>query len=72
VSERARIVSWWAYVVVVLAIFEATLRATNFAYAVGAALLAIVVLGLLLKAIIRFRTRGRSLRSGPTRAPRRG
>lgn len=52
-SERARIISWWLYVALVLAIFELTFWLTNFAYAVGAALLAIALLGLLLKLIVR-------------------
>ncbi|HEX5501040.1 MAG TPA: hypothetical protein VFW96_00375 [Thermomicrobiales bacterium] len=57
-SERARILSWWVYVLAVVAIFEVTFLSTNFAYAVGAALASIVVLGLLLKALIRGLTRG--------------
>ena len=51
-SERARIISWWVYVAVVVAIFEVTMTLSNFAYAVGAAILSIVVLGSLLKAIV--------------------
>ncbi|HET8628410.1 MAG TPA: hypothetical protein VFL91_13365 [Thermomicrobiales bacterium] len=58
-SERARILSWWVYVAAVVAIFEITFLSTNFAYAVGAALASIVVLGLVLKAVIRGLTRGR-------------
>ncbi len=52
-SERSRIVAWWIYVALVVAIFEITFLLTNFAYAVGAALLAIAVLGVLLKLIVR-------------------
>jgi hypothetical protein len=59
-SERARIVSWWVYVAAVLVIFEVTFQRSNFAYAVGAALASIVVLGALLKLVIRWRTRPRS------------
>lgn len=51
-SERARVISWWIYVALVLAIFEFTFQLTNFAYAVGAALLSIALLGLLLKLIV--------------------
>ena len=58
-SERARIVSWWLYVGAVLVIFEVTFQRANFAYAVGAALLSIVLLGSLLKLFIRWRTRPR-------------
>ena len=59
-SERARIVSWWVYVAAVLVIFEVTFQRSNFAYAVGAALVSIVLLGSLLKLAIRWRTRLRS------------
>jgi uncharacterized protein (DUF58 family) len=52
-SERARIVAWWIYVALVVAIFEITFLLTNFAYAVGAALVAIAGLGILLKLIVR-------------------
>lgn len=58
-SERARIISWWLYVALVLAIFELTFWLTNFAYAVGAALLAIALLGLLLKLIVRHFSRAK-------------
>jgi hypothetical protein len=58
-SERARVVSWWVYVAAVLVIFEVTFLRSNFAYAVGAALLSIVLLGSLLKLFIRWRTRPR-------------
>lgn len=57
VSERGRILAWWAYVALVIAIFEATFLLTNFAYAVGAALLGIAVLGLALKALVARLTR---------------
>lgn len=52
-SERSRIVAWWVYVGLVVAIFEVTFLLTNFAYAVGAALLSIAVLGVLLKLLVR-------------------
>ncbi len=61
-SERARIVSWWVYVAAVLVIFEVTFQRSNFAYAVGAALVSIVVLGALLKLAIRWR-----MRTGPAK-----
>ena len=58
-SERARIVSWWVYVAAVIVIFEVTFLRSNFAYAVGAALLSIVLLGSLLKLFVWWRTRSR-------------
>ena len=65
-SERARIVSWWIYVAAVLVIFEVTFLRSNFAYAVGAALLSIVLLGSLLKLFVWWRTRpGRARSSRP-------
>lgn len=51
-SERARIVAWWVYVACVVLIFEIVLQLTNFAYAVGAALLSIAVLGVILKVVV--------------------
>lgn len=51
-SERARIASWWLYVLVVVAIFELAMARTNFVYAVIATFIAIVVLGSLLKLIV--------------------
>ena len=71
-SERARIVSWWVYVAAVLVIFEVTFQRSNFAYAVGAALLSIVLLGALLKLAIRWRTRtGPAKRGRPRDDPAR-
>lgn len=58
-AERARIISWWVYVALVVAIFEVTMALSNFAYAVGAALVGIIVLGVLLKAIVRRLSRKR-------------
>jgi hypothetical protein len=66
-SERARIVSWWVYVAAVLVIFEVTFLRSNFAYAVGAALLSIVLLGSLLKLFIWWRARAGSAKSGRAR-----
>jgi hypothetical protein len=61
VSERARIIAWWVYVACVVIIFEIVLTTTNFAYAVGAALVSIVVLGVALKLVVgRLARRGRS------------
>ncbi len=70
-SERARIISWWVYVALVIVIFEATwLLSGNFAYAVGAALLSIAGLGVALKAIVRRLARkGRRRRPGATDGP---
>lgn len=51
-SERARIASWWVYVVAVVAIFEVVFARTNFAYAVVAALAAMVLLGGALKFVV--------------------
>jgi hypothetical protein len=52
VTERARIIAWWVYVACVVIIFEIVLNTTNFAYAVGAALLSIAILGLVLKLVV--------------------
>lgn len=57
-SERARIIAWWLYVACVVLIFEIVLQRTNFAYAVGAALLSIAILGLILKRIVARLARG--------------
>ena len=57
-SERKRIIAWWIYVACVVLIFEVVLRATNFAYAVGAAILSIAVLGLILKLVVTRLARG--------------
>jgi hypothetical protein len=51
-SERARIIAWWGYVLCVIAIFEAVFLTAGFPYAVGAALLSIAILGVLLKLIV--------------------
>ncbi len=51
-SERARIIAWWGYVLCVIAIFEVVFLTAGFPYAVGAALLSIAVLGALLKLIV--------------------
>lgn len=48
-SERARIASWWVYVLLVIGIFEVMMTRSNFAYAVAVTLAAIVVLGGALK-----------------------
>ena len=66
-SERARIVSWWVYVAAVIVIFEVTFLRSNFAYAVGAALLSIVLLGSLLKLFVWWRTRSGSVKSARAR-----
>lgn len=58
-SERGRIVAWWVYVALVIAIFEVTFQLSNFAYAVGAALVALAVLGVALQALVAARTRTR-------------
>jgi hypothetical protein len=52
VSERARIIAWWVYVACVVIIFEIVLTTTNFAYAVGAALVSIALLGVALKLLV--------------------
>jgi hypothetical protein len=51
-TERARILAWWGYVVCVVAIFEVVFQVAGFAYALGAALLSIAVLGVALKLIV--------------------
>lgn len=69
-SERSRIIAWWVYVALVVVIFEATFLRTNFAYAVGAALASIVVLGMLLKLIVRvLLQRDRKARSDAGKRP---
>ena len=57
-SERKRIIAWWIYVACVVLIFEIVLRASNFAYAVGAALISIALLGLILKLVVARLARG--------------
>ena len=60
-SERARIIAWWIYVACVVIIFEIVLTTTNFAYAVGAALVSIAALGVALKLLVgRLARRGKS------------
>lgn len=51
-TERARILAWWGYVVCVVAIFEVVFQVAGFPYAVGAALISIPVLGIALKLIV--------------------
>lgn len=51
-TERKRIIAWWAYVACVVIIFEIVFQVAGFAYAVGAALLSILVLGIILRLII--------------------
>lgn len=65
-SERARIIAWWGYVLCVLVVFEATLQFRGFAPALGAALVSIVVLGSLLKFAVA-RLAGRAKRRAPGR-----
>ena len=48
-SERARIIAWWIYVLAVVVIFEVTFQAAGFAWAVLAALVSIAGLGIVLK-----------------------
>ncbi len=65
-SERARIISWWIYVALVIAIFEVTFQLTNFALAVGAALISMVVLGIALKLLVgRLTSRGTKVSGAP-------
>jgi hypothetical protein len=52
VTERARIIAWWIYVACVVIIFEVIFQVAGFAYAVGAALVSIAVLGVALKLLI--------------------
>ena len=62
-SERARIIAWWGYVLCVVVIFEVVFQVKGFAPAVGAALLSIVVLGAALKLIVgRLARRARTTR----------
>ena len=56
-SERKRIIAWWAYVACVLIIFEVVFQIAGFASAVVAALVSIAVLGLLLKLVVNFLSR---------------
>lgn len=51
-SERARIIAWWGYVVCVVAVFEVVFQTLGFAYAVGAALVAIPLFGIVLRLIV--------------------
>jgi hypothetical protein len=52
VTERSRIIAWWIYVACVVIIFEVVFQLAGFAYAVGAALVSIAVLGVMLKLLI--------------------
>lgn len=66
-SERARILFWWGYVVCVVAIFEVVFQLKGFALAVVAALLSIVILGGALKLVVgRLARRSRQDRSRMT------
>lgn len=59
-SERARILCWWVYVAIVIAVYVVMMQRPGrdaFVYAVGATLLAMVVLGVLLKLLVRFFSR---------------
>lgn len=58
-SERKRIIAWWAYVACVVIIFEIVFQIAGFAYAVVAALISIAVLGLLLKLVVNLLARRR-------------
>jgi hypothetical protein len=51
-SERARIIAWWGYVVCVVATFEVVFQFAGFAFAVGAALISIALLGIALKLLV--------------------
>lgn len=51
-SERARIIAWWGYVICVIIIFEVVFQVYGFPQAVGAALISIPILGALLKLIV--------------------
>ena len=51
-SERARIIAWWGYVVCVVAIFEVVFQLSGFGPAVLAALASIAILGSALKFFI--------------------
>lgn len=51
-SERARILAWWGYVLCVVVIFEVALQLAGFGTAVVAALVSIAVLGVALKLIV--------------------
>lgn len=59
-SERARIICWWIYAAIVVGVYIGMMQRPGrdaFVYAVGATLLTIVVLGVLLKALVRFFSR---------------
>lgn len=57
-SERARIIAWWIYVTIIVVIFEIAFQVAGFGWAVVIALLSIVILGTLLKLIVRRLTGG--------------
>lgn len=69
-SERARILAWWGYVLCVVAIFEIVFLRAGFAYAVLAALASIVVLGSLLKFLVNAIARRARARPGSPRSTR--
>jgi predicted CDP-diglyceride synthetase/phosphatidate cytidylyltransferase len=56
-SERARIIAWWGYVICVIVIFEVVFQLSGFGPALFTALASIAILGSLLKLIIARRTR---------------
>jgi hypothetical protein len=60
VTERARIIAWWVYVACVVIIFEIVFQLAGFAYAVGAALLSIALLGVVLKLVVNWLARRRA------------
>ena len=66
-SERARILAWWGYVLCVVVIFEVVFQLAGFGYALVTALLSIAVLGGLLKIVVARLTR----RVPAAQAPRR-
>lgn len=64
-SERARIIAWWGYVLCIVVIFEVVFQRKGFVPAVGVTLLSIVVLGALLKLLVgQLARRSRAARRG--------
>lgn len=51
-SERARIIAWWGYVICVVVIFEVVFQIGGFGPALLAALASIAILGAILKLVI--------------------
>lgn len=51
-SERARIIAWWGYVICVVVIFEVVFQVSGFGPALIAALVSIAILGSALKFVI--------------------